>query len=171
MPLFLITGLPGTGKSTVCAELKARNLEAYDADEDHLAHWFDIAGNPVREIDEQRTPEFVAVHTRDIARQTIEDLAAQAANQPIFICGNPENEEELSDLFVMRFALVLDEVMRQNRLDTRTNNNWGKLPHEREYDLLHIDTAFKRYATTGYSTIDAAQPTAQIVDLLVSQIQ
>lgn len=169
MSLILITGLPGTGKSTVCAELKARSIEAYDGDEDELAHWFDANGKPVPKADEVRTPEFVAAHTRDIARQTIKDLVEQAKDKQIFLCGDPENEDELSPLFTKKFALVLDETIRQHRLDTRTNNDWGKLPHEREYDRAHIDKAYRRYQTPGYSTIDSNQPVANIVDLIISQ--
>lgn len=39
MPLIYITGVSGTGKSTVWAELKNRGIEAYDVDEDGLARW------------------------------------------------------------------------------------------------------------------------------------
>lgn len=171
MSLYLITGLPGTGKTTVCAELKERGLEAYDADQDHLAHWYDANGDPVKEEDEERTVEFVNAHTRDIALQIVEGLATQATDKTVFVCGDPENEDELQPLFTGIFALVLDESVRQDRLDTRTNNPWGKLPHEREYDRAHIAIAQNRYKSVGYSVISATQSVERIVDIIVGSVK
>jgi dephospho-CoA kinase len=171
MPLILITGLPGSGKSTVNTELKARGYESYDADEDHLAHWYDNeTGLVVMQEDEKRTAEFVATHSRDIARETVEGLAAQTIDNPVFLCGDPENEDELRDLFSKIFALVIDEDLRQHRLATRGNNTWGKLPHEIAYDLTFQQKAPETYAKFGYITLDATQPVANNVDYILKRI-
>ncbi|HTB48618.1 MAG TPA: AAA family ATPase [Verrucomicrobiae bacterium] len=138
MPLFLITGLPGSGKSTVCAELKARGYEAYDGDEDGLAKWYDGQGRAIHEkYYRNRSPEFLRQHSRDISREIVEGLATKAQDKPIFLCEDPENEVELNDLFEKVFALMLDDTTRNHRLVTRTNNQWGKLPHEREYSVAY----------------------------------
>jgi shikimate kinase len=169
MLMFLITGQPGTGKSTIKAELVSRGIRAYDADEDHLAHWYSSDGTPVPHDEEESTPEFVASHTRDIARQTILDMTTETNS--MFICGDPENEDELQDFFTVIFALTLDETIRQQRLDTRTNNLWGKLPHERAYDLARTHIALERYKKPNYITIDAAQRPAVIVDIILETIR
>ena len=79
MPLFLITGIPGTGKTTVNAELKARGYESYDGDQDKLAHWYNIeTGHEIETTSELRTAEFGQAHSRDIPRKTVEHLRAKA---------------------------------------------------------------------------------------------
>lgn len=168
MSLFLITGLPGSGKSTACAELKARGYKAYDGDYDRLAKWYnDATGRPIEERTyHKRTPKFLQTHSRDISREAAEDLAAKAKHKTIFLCADPENEDELVPLFAKVFALVLDEDTRQHRLATRVNNQWGKLPHEVAYDLAVKPKAFNRYKKFGYDVIDAAQPTGAIVDYI-----
>lgn len=168
MPLFLITGLPGSGKSTVCAELKTRGYEAYDGDTDRLAKWFnDATGQPVESEVRERTPEFLSGHSRDIARGVVEDLKANAGSKPVFLCGDPENEAELNDLFSQVFALIIDEETRDRRLVARTNNNWGKLPHEREYSRIYgkkWDTLRERL---DYVSIDSTQPVKDIADQIL----
>jgi broad-specificity NMP kinase len=172
MPLFLVTGLPGTGKSTIRDELKSRGYKAYDGDYDHLAKWYNNkTGQPIKEGHyHERTPEFLKTHSRDIARQVVEDLATKAKHRPVFLCGDPENEDELVNLFSKVFALVVDEGVRQNRLATRTNNEWGKLPHEIAYDQAVKPVALDRYKRYVYITLDASQPPKVIVDQILKEI-
>jgi dephospho-CoA kinase len=171
MPLFLITGMPGSGKSTVCAELKAKGYEAYDGDEDHLAKWYNIAtGAAVKREDEERTPEFVQAHSRDMSRETVEELVSKARDKPVFLCADPENEDELRDLFSQIFALVVDEDTRKHRLATRTNNKWGKLPHEVEYSQAFQQKWEADYKKFAYITLDSSQPPGTLVDQILEKL-
>src|SRR5689334_25414861 len=48
MPVFLVTGNPGSGKSALALELAGRGVLAIDPDNDpQLSYWEDAAGNPV----------------------------------------------------------------------------------------------------------------------------
>jgi dephospho-CoA kinase len=172
MPLFLITGLPGSGKSTVKAELRSRGYEAYDGDEDGLARWFNIkTGLAVKEEEDRvRTPEFLRTHSRDIERATIEELATKAVDQSVFLSADPENETELNDLFSEVFALIIDDKTRNHRLTTRTNNQWGKLPHEIAYSEAYGKKWEDIRRQFGYITLDATQPTPDIVDQILERL-
>lgn len=169
MALFLITGLPGTGKSTVCTALKTRGLTAYDGDYDHLARWYNnTTGQPVLGSHE-RTVEFLENHSRDIKPGVVKSLVKD--NTPVFLCADPENEDELAPLFDKIFALILDEKTRQNRLAARTNNTWGKTPHEIAYDLAIKPKAYARYEKLAYIKIDASNAPADIATLIEKSIK
>jgi adenylate kinase family enzyme len=171
MSLFLITGLPGSGKSTVCSELKSRGYTAYDGDEDHLAEWYNNKTEALVKVTiDECTPEFLRHHSRDISREIIKELAAKAGNEPVFLCGDPENEEELQDLFTKIFALVVDEGTLKYRLATRTNNPWGKLPHELEYSFAFREKWHSICRKFSYIMIDATRPTKHVVDQILEQV-
>jgi len=130
MTLIYITGVPGTGKSTVRQELLQRGYIALGGAEDHLAAFYDNRTGdrigrwiPVHE----RTPEWSAKHTWKITRDTLEKLKASDPNNLVFVCATTANDvTELWDLFDKKIALTIDEVTLRHRLATRTNNDVGK---------------------------------------------
>lgn len=50
MKRVLLTGMSGTGKSTVIRELAARGYKAIDADDDGWSHWIDMRTLPSRKL-------------------------------------------------------------------------------------------------------------------------
>jgi len=168
VPLHYITGISGSGKSTVLTELKRRGYEAYDVDEagpatakwHHNTTGFVHPKSSVKQAD--RTPEFLANHSWKVPRQEVIDLAAQAEQKTIFLGGSIGNELELRDLFSLVFALVIDDETIKRRLAARTDNDWGKSPHELERTLAVSHELHERYMNLGYIVVDASQPTDMV---------
>lgn len=172
MALFYITGIAGTGKSTIWRELKARGYKAYDVDEDGFAKWHnDKTGyvHPKSSVKkEQRTPEFLQQHSWKVTRQEIQELSDLAESEPVFLCGVVANESEIRNIFTEIFALVIDEETLKYRLANRTDNDWGKQPHELEQTLSGMQFANDSYRQNGYTIIDATKPLEQVVDEILS---
>jgi adenylate kinase family enzyme len=172
MPLFLISGSSGTGKSLICRALKEKRFEAYDTDDDGLARWQHNATryiHPKSSVkSEMRTADFIEQHSWIVPREYIEDLAQKAADHTIFVCGSLGNEEELHDLFKAVFALYVDDDTLTERLTNRTTNNWGKQPHELEQTLRHHHAIYDKYRERGDFIIDATQKPDKIVKEILS---
>ncbi|HEX6258635.1 MAG TPA: AAA family ATPase [Candidatus Saccharimonadales bacterium] len=144
---YLISGLPGTGKTSVCAELQARGYKAIDAD---------------RAFGYQDNNDWLW------KEEKIEK--ALNTSETIFICGSASNRDAYIPRFKKVFILHVDDQTLKHRLLNRTSNNFGKDP-----DILAKQVArnqgVKEYSIKrGRVVIDATQPIEKVVDDILSQL-
>lgn len=168
MGFYYITGISGSGKSSVRHELKRRGYQAFGTDEDDLAYFYhnqtgERVGNHVTV--EERTPEWRAQHTWKLTRINAQELAKKATGSPVFLCGVTANDaDELWDLFDVVFALFIDEGALKHRIASRTNDDFGKSAHELQILIEWQKTAKEDYRKLGAVLIDATRPLKQVVD-------
>lgn len=174
MPLIYITGISGSGKTTVRNELRHRGHIAYGTDEDSLAHFYNNdTGEQIRHhvTAEDRTPEWRSHHTWKVERAAVEKLREEAKGKPIFLCGVVSNDtRELWDLFDAVFALTINEETLRHRITTRTNNDHGKNPHEFEELLKWQKTAREDYEKLEAIIVDATKPVETVVDEILNKV-
>jgi hypothetical protein len=120
MRAFLITGNPGSGKSSLAAELSRRGMVAIDTDD--LAFWEDSAGLRV-----DRPPDaddgWLLAHRWVWSRARIEQAIAASDNAAgmMFFCGIARNQDQMLDLFEKVFLLVIEEATQIARLARATS--------------------------------------------------
>ena len=156
---FLVEGVSGTGKTSVCHELRRRGHDAVNGDTD-LAY----QGHPVTGV-----PTDTRTHHHHI--WDVERLASLVADQraPLtFFCGGSRNFDRFIDLFDGVFVLEIDLPTLERRLDQRPADEWGSQPEERALVL--------RLHRTGEDTppgtpIDATAPLTDVVDEIVRRAE
>lgn len=167
MALIYITGISGSGKSTVAEELTERGYNAYDADKVVSAFYRKDTGTKVNWDDvppEPRTESWSRKHSWRMSRSLVEKLSETAANKSVFLCGVTDNEEEMRDLFKIVFALSINEQTLRHRLATRTSNQFGKQDHELERILFWHKNTEEYFLKIGAIVIDATQPLNEVVN-------
>lgn len=169
MPLIYVTGVSGSGKSTVMAELKRRGYNAYDVDMDGVAAFYHIkSGRKIGQAEASvRTPEWRKHHAWQMSRETVEDLAKQAKNNLVFLCGAAANDEDMYDLFDTIIALSLNADTLEQRLLSRTGSEYGVRKDERQSALEWHKTADKDYLNVGAVLVKSDRPINEVVDEII----
>jgi hypothetical protein len=150
---FLVEGVSGTGKTSVCRELQRRGHHAVNGDTD-LAY----QGDP-----ETGMPLDTAVHEHhiwDVDR--VRAIVADRREPATFLCGGSRNHAQFIDLLDGVFVLEVDLDTLLRRLGERGDDEWGGKPSER--DLVVRLHATREDVPADGVAIDGTQPLAAVVD-------
>jgi hypothetical protein len=168
MSLYYVTGLPGTGKSSVLRELRARGYWARGVDEDGYADWVNrITGRVDRFPHNDPDLDFHAWYAAhywvlSVRRISILSRAAARFGRPVFLCGSASGDDVVWQLFAKVIALIADERTIIARLAAR-DNDFGKTPEELA-DVLFWHAGFEAaYRGFGATIIDATRPLPDVV--------
>ncbi|MBA3684082.1 MAG: AAA family ATPase [Planctomycetes bacterium] len=158
MQRILLTGMSGTGKSTLTAELARRGYKAIDADCDAWSHWVDCAELP-------EAPGSTVEPDRDWVWRAdrIRDLLASEDVDTLFVSGCAVNMVEFYPQFDHIVLLTAPTAVIVQRLATRTNNPYGKRPEEVARVLQLFATIEPRLRRRAGHVIDTSVPLDEVV--------
>jgi broad-specificity NMP kinase len=174
MLLIFITGMSGTGKTTVKDELIRRGYTTYDTDDYGLTVWINKqTGQPYESNSniQYGTPEFYFAFLWTLQTDKVLEKAKHAESECVFMCGVPGNWREVMPMFDIVFCLALDNETLKHRLLNRTNNNYGKAPHELS-DIMEWNRTMATEAEgLGAKVIDSSQPVKEVVDTILKNLK
>jgi broad-specificity NMP kinase len=150
MVRVLITGMSGTGKSSVIGELRKRGFQAIDMDEPDWSEFVD--GNQL--------------WCEERLQQALDDTG----DAPLFISGCAENQvkfyPQLTDLILLSApAAVIEE-----RLLTRTSNSYGKRPEEMAEALGYVEAVEPLLRRGATLEIVTTIPLEAVVEQLLEHV-
>jgi shikimate kinase len=147
----LVTGMSGVGKSTVLAELARGGFTTVDTDYGPWIH--NVEGEPL-----WREP-------------MIHALLDRPRDAPLFVQGTVANQYRFYSRFDAIVLLSAPIEVIFDRLDTRTNNPFGKTQAERRQiaeDIAEVEPLLRQAAT---HEIDTNRPLSEVVDMLLNIAQ
>ena len=148
MPVVLVTGMSGTGKSSVLGELGRRGHRVVDTDE---GDWIDRAG-----------PEPLWREDRIAA------LLDEHGKGTLFVAGCVANQGRFYPRFDAIVLLTAPPDVLLERVATRNTNDFGKSANERALvsdDIREVEPLLRTGAT---AEIDTRLPVADVADRLES---
>jgi broad-specificity NMP kinase len=167
VPLVYVTGISGSGKSAVCAELNRRGYEAHDTDRDENAVWVNRTTGEVTAVAgaaDRSRPGWLLDQEWRVVPSKVQALAGRADERLVFLCGSTANEDEVWHLFARVIYLAIDEQTLRDRLASRTSNDFGKAPEELEAILAWHEVGDADYLRFGAVIVDASLPLHHVVD-------
>lgn len=166
MKRILLTGMSGTGKSTVIRELAACGYKAVDADGDEFSQWVEAIG----EADAQVAP---VDGNRDWVwrEDRIQDLLSTEDTDMLFVSGCAENMPKFFPQFDLIVLLSAPASVILQRLRTRTTNQYGKRPEEVARVLSLVESIEPRLRRAAGYEIDTSAPLEEVLVTLLRLVQ
>lgn len=161
MEKVLLTGMSGTGKSTLIGALAARGYKAVDTDTDEWSEWVTVADDPDRSgpIEEQ---DWVWREDRIQRLLSTEDAAV------LFVSGCKSNQGRFYLRFDHIVLLSAPTPLLLERLATRTTNPYGKHPDELARILEHIRTVEPLLRRSASLEVDTSASVEQVIETILS---
>jgi shikimate kinase len=150
----LLTGMSGTGKSTALVELGRRGFAVVDADVPGWSEW---------------VPESAGAQGEWLWRaDRMAELLASERDRTLFVSGCSSNQGQFYDRFDAVVLLSAPAEVMLERIETRTTNNFGKTPAERDRILGDLASVEPLLRATSTHEIDATRPLDDVVAALVA---
>ncbi|HYI58976.1 MAG TPA: AAA family ATPase [Microlunatus sp.] len=150
---FLIEGVSGTGKTSVCTELQRRGHHAVHGDRELAYQGDPVTGEPV----------VGGGHEHHLWRlDRVRALVADQRQPITFFCGGSRNFPAFIDLFDGVFVLDVDPDTLRRRLERRPSDEWGGREEERQV-VLQLHQTREDIPRIGV-IIDATAPLSRVVD-------
>jgi len=158
MKRILLTGISGTGKSTLTLELALRGYKAIDFDSDAWSEWVECVNNPT-ELGPPVEPNRDWVWREDRVRSL---LALEDADT-LFVSGCAMNMVQFYPRFDHIILLSAPATVIVDRLASRTTNSYGKRPEEVRRILDQMNTVEPLLRRRAGHEIDTGVPLDHVV--------
>jgi shikimate kinase len=153
----LLTGMSGTGKSSVIAELAARGYKAIDTDDGWPDGWHErveVNGEADWVWREDRMGELLSTEDAEV----------------LFVSGTVSNQGKFYGQFDHVVLLSAPTEVIVERLATRTNNPYGKSPEELARVLGFIETVEPLLRRRATAEVDTSVPLDQVVETILALV-
>jgi dephospho-CoA kinase len=144
----LVTGMSGTGKSTVLGALGERGHDVVDTDSVAWSRWVTLPDGSRDWI--WREPE-------------IERLLAGAEGRSLFVAGCKSNQGAFYPSFDAVVLLTAPVAVLLERIEGRGDNPYGKSADERALVLHHVATVEPLLRRTATHVVDTDVPLPAVV--------
>jgi dephospho-CoA kinase len=158
----LLTGMSGTGKSTVTAELARRGYRAVDLDTPAYSELVPAPDGELTGVGGGMDWIWNA--------EKVSALLDSAGSEPLFVSGCSPNQGAFYPRLERTVLLTAPPDVICARLATRTTNDFGKDPAELERTMQLIAEIEPLIRRSANAVIDTNAPLDAVVDILLRHI-
>lgn len=167
---ILITGIAGTGKTTVLSELQKHGYVVIDLDATGICTWKNISTGDTTEYGpDGRDQKWINEHGWYCNIDTLKKLlSCIREDKDVFVAGVSENMEEVAAEFDKVFFLDASDDEIKRRLLQRTNNHFGKKEDEQEAILSWRKELMSK--VKNFTEVEANKTPTEIAETILSNL-
>ncbi len=165
---ILITGVPGTGKTTLSKEFTKLGFNAFDLESiDGMFKTIDIntkktfANFDNENINNTENSEWIC------DKNLLSNLINDNSDKQSFYFASMSNIDDLISLFDTVILLVLDEENLRNRLSGRVGDNFGKTKEMQDWLFTWKDWWENHMIEQGAVKVNSNQPIKNIIEEII----
>lgn len=169
--IYYVTGVSGTGKSTVTKELNKRGIMAIDQDskEYGLCSWKHNETMRDAKFEYGIGKKFLEANDWYCDIEKLKKILSD--NEKIsFVCGVSANQGQYLNLFDKIFLLQCSSNVLVKRIDGREDHQFGKHPSEKEHILNWYKDFEENLISKGAITINNDNSINFVVDEILKNI-
>ena len=166
--ICLITGVAGTGKSTLEKIFRNKGYATHDLD-DGFASWQDIRTRERVPAPLNQPSSWYDAHDWFTEKDKLISRinVAKRSLAPLLLFGNTADLDSFHEYFDHIFVLEYsEETTIRHRIDTRTDNPYGKDPVEFAALLSYYKPMQQRFRNVGAIPIDCTKSLDDIVQII-----
>ena len=169
MKRVLLTGMSGTGKSTLIDALAERGYKAVDLDTEEWSEWVPIAGK-----DQFAVPAVLgsALQTQDWVwrEDRVKHLLSTGDAGVLFVSGTASNQGKFHGQFDHIVLLSAPASVLVERLAARTSNTYGKDPNELARVLQQVETVEPLLRRAASAEVDTSVPLDRVLEAVLKVV-
>ncbi|CAN5180660.1 AAA family ATPase [soil metagenome] len=164
MKRVLLTGMSGTGKSTLICELAVRGYKAIDTDNNQWCEWVNVTGDyPAARL--TAGPDWIWREDR------IQRLLSTEDSSVLFVSGCKWNQLKFYAQFDHVVLLSAPSRVIVERLATRTNNPYGKHLDELAEVLRNLQFVEPLLRRGASLEVDTSAPIAEVIETILDLVR
>jgi len=172
---ILITGISGSGKSTIIAELAQRGHQTIDLDTSNTCVWVNKETEEETTYQEGAGPEWIEKHRWQVVTPRLINLISSFSSEKnIYVSGKVARKQlnEMLEIFDTIYLLKPESSIIDERLTTRTSNvnNFAKNKDEREVITKNRDKFEKACLEAGALPLDNQGTLEEVIEILTNSL-
>jgi len=167
---ILITGVAGSGKSTLCDELNKLGYKTFGIEDiEGLFQMIDKKTGKALKAWDNDNLELVKDLGWVCNKKKLQRLMLKNSKGIVFYCGIASNLDDLLPLFDRVFLLKASQKLIRERLTTRTNNDYGRTPEIQKWIFGWKKQWENRMIDKGAIVINAGLPLGEKAKIIIER--
>lgn len=170
---ILITGISGSGKSTIIMELTKRGYQTVDLDTSNTCIWVNKITGEETFYQEGAGADWIEQHRWQVVTpKLISVISSFSPEKDIYVSGKVASNQlnEMVEIFDVIYLLKPHDLIIKERLSTRTSNvnNFAKTKEERDIITKNRDKFEKACLDIGAIPLDNQDSLEEAINIITN---